>query len=64
MLFGTPAPDPALTLPVNIYQTSFQTFRFGLGSAMSVISLILMIVPPCLYLRASRLTAAPGRMTT
>ena len=35
-----PRPDAGLTLPVNIYQTSFQIFRFGLGSAMSVISLL------------------------
>lgn len=61
VLLGTPAPDSALTLPVNIYQTSFQSFRFGLGSAMSVISLILMIVPAVFYLRASKLTAAPGQ---
>jgi multiple sugar transport system permease protein len=60
VLFGTPAPTPALTLQVNIYQTSFQTFRFGLGSAMSVIALILMLIPAVYYLRASKLTAAPG----
>ena len=39
---------PALTLPVNVYQTSFQVFRFGLGAAMSVITLILMIIPAVL----------------
>ena len=60
VLFGTPAPDPVLTLQVNIYQTSFQTFRFGLGSAMSVVSLILMIVPAVFYLRASKLNSSPG----
>ena len=60
VLLGTPAPNSALTLQVNIYQTSFQNFRFGLGSAMSVLSLILMIVPAVFYLRASKLTAAPG----
>ena len=60
VLFGTPAPDPVLTLQVNIYQTSFQTFRFGLGSAMSVVSLILMIIPAVFYLRASKLTSSPG----
>ncbi len=60
VLFGTPAPNPVLTLPVNIYQTSFHTFRFGLGAAMSVLSLILLMIPVVLYLRASRLTAAPG----
>lgn len=60
VLLGTPAPEPALTLPVNVFQTSFQVFRFGLGGAMAVISLLLMIVPAVLYLRASRLTAAVG----
>ena len=60
VLFGTPAPDPVLTLQVNIYQTSFQTFRFGLGSAMSVVSLLLMIIPAVFYLRASKLTSSPG----
>jgi len=60
VLLGSPAPQPALTLPVNIYQTSFQVFRFGLGAAMAVISLILMIIPAVFYLRASKLTAAVG----
>ena len=60
VLLGSPAPEPALTLPVNVYQTSFQVFRFGLGAAMAVISLILMIIPAIFYLRASKLTAAVG----
>ena len=60
VLLGNPAPEPALTLPVNVYQTSFQVFRFGLGAAMAVISLILMIIPAVFYLRASKLTAAVG----
>ena len=60
VLFGTPAPNDVLTLQVNIYQTSFQYFRFGLGGAMSVLSLILTLIPAFIYLRASRLTAAPG----
>lgn len=60
VLLGTPAPDESLTLPVNVYQTSFQVFRFGLGGAMSVITLIIMLVPAVLYLRASRLNAAAG----
>ncbi len=60
VLLGSPAPTPALTLPVNVYQTSFQVFRFGLGAAMSVITLILMIIPAAYYLKASKLTAAVG----
>ena len=60
VLFGTPAPDPVLTLPVNIFQTAFQSFRFGLGAAMSVLSLILLLIPAVFYLRASKLTARAG----
>ncbi|MGI5131644.1 carbohydrate ABC transporter permease [Pseudonocardia sp. CA-107938] len=60
VLLGTPAPDAALTLPVNVFQTSFQVFRFGLGGAMAVISLVLMLIPAVIYLRASRLTANVG----
>jgi multiple sugar transport system permease protein len=60
VLFGSPAPYPALTLQVNVYQTSFQVFRFGLGAAMAVISLILTMIPVIFYLRASKLTAAVG----
>jgi len=39
----------------NIYVSSFQLFNFGLGAAMSVITLILMLIPGFLYLRALRL---------
>lgn len=62
VLLGTPAPEAALTLPVNVYQTSFQVFRFGLGGAMAVISLVLMMIPAVIYLRASKLTAAAGEV--
>jgi multiple sugar transport system permease protein len=42
-------------LPLNIYVSSFQLFNFGLGGAMSVITLILMLIPGFVYLRALRL---------
>ena len=45
----------AFTLPVNVYQTSFQVFRFGLGGAMSVVTLVIMLVPAVIYLRAFKL---------
>ena len=57
VLLGSPAPEEALTLPVNIYQTSFHVFRFGLGAAMSVLTLVIMTVPAVMYIRASRLNA-------
>jgi multiple sugar transport system permease protein len=59
MLFGTPAPEPVNLLPINIYQTSFQVFRFGLGAAMSVISLVILAIPAVFYLRSVRLDARP-----
>jgi multiple sugar transport system permease protein len=59
VLFGTPAPEAVNVLPVNIYQTSFQVFRFGLGAAMSVIALVILTIPAVIYLRSIRLDARP-----
>ena len=55
VMFGTPPPLQADVLPLNIYVSSFQLFNFGLGGAMSVITLILMLVPGFLYIRTLRL---------
>ncbi len=59
VLFGTPAPEAVNILPINIYQTSFQVFRFGLGAAMSVLALVILAVPAVIYLRSVRLDARP-----
>jgi multiple sugar transport system permease protein len=55
VMFGTPPPLQADVLPLNIYVTSFQLFKFGLGAAMSVITLIIMLIPGFLYIRVLRL---------
>src|SRR2546421_5518020 len=55
VMFGTPPPLQADVLPLNIYVSSFQLFDFGLGGAMSVITLIIMLIPGFLYIRALRL---------
>jgi multiple sugar transport system permease protein len=55
VMFGTPPPLQADVLPLNIYVSSFQLFNFGLGAAMSVITLIIMLIPGFVYLRALRL---------
>lgn len=55
VLFGAPAPDDVNVLPILVYVTSFQSFRFGLSAAMSVFSLILIAIPLFFYLRAVRL---------
>lgn len=58
VMFGTPPPVQADVLPLNIYVSSFQLFDFGLGAAMSVITLLLMLIPGVIYLRAMRLADA------
>lgn len=55
VLFGTPPPPPVDVLPLTVYINSFQIFNFGLGSAMSVLTLLLMMVPATLYMRLVRL---------
>lgn len=55
VLFGAPAPSDVNVLPILVYVTSFQSFRFGLSAAMAVASLILILIPLLIYLRAVRL---------
>lgn len=61
LLFGSPAPRPVDVLPIEVYATSFQTFRFGYASAMSVASLVLVLIPLLVYLRAVRLDTGADR---
>jgi len=55
VLFGAPAPEDVNVLPMAVYVASFQSFRFGLSAAMAVVSLILILIPLFIYLRAVRL---------
>jgi multiple sugar transport system permease protein len=55
VLFGTPPPPPVDVLPLTVYINSFQIFNFGLGSAMSVLTLLIMMIPATLYMRLVRL---------
>ncbi len=55
VLFGVPSPHDVEVLPVLTYVESFQNFRFGLSAAMAVLSLLLILVPLLVYLRAVRL---------
>lgn len=55
IMFGTPPSPQADVLPLNVYVTSFQTFNFGLGAAMSLITLVLMLIPAFFYIRMLRL---------
>jgi multiple sugar transport system permease protein len=61
VMFGSPPPTPVTVLPLNIYLTSFNLFDFSLGSAMSVITLIIMLIPGFFYLRMLRLGEVTSR---
>jgi len=60
VMFGTPPPTDVTVLPVNVYITSFQIFRFGLGATMSIITLVVMLIPGYIYFRALKLGSSAG----
>ncbi|WP_051663473.1 carbohydrate ABC transporter permease [Alicyclobacillus macrosporangiidus] len=55
VMFGTPPSPQAEVLPLNVYITSFQNFSFGLGSAVSILTLVLMMIPVVFYIHMLRL---------
>lgn len=61
VMFGASPPTWVTVLPLNIYTTSFNLFDFSLGSAMSIITLIIMMIPGVIYLRALRLGEVVSR---
>ena len=50
VLFGKSAPRPADLISIHIYQSSFITWNFGLGSAMSVLLLLFLLLVTAVYL--------------
>jgi multiple sugar transport system permease protein len=50
VLFGKAAPEAADLISIHIYQSSFQTWNFGTGSAMSVLLLLFLLVVTGVYL--------------
>ncbi len=51
VLFGTTPPSSVDTLPLNIYLFGFSDSLFGSASAMSVISMMILIIPVIFWLR-------------
>lgn len=54
VLFGGGAPESARLVSVEIYQSSFVTFNFGLGSAMSVLLLLFLMLVTAVHLALTR----------
>ncbi|MFI8966889.1 carbohydrate ABC transporter permease [Streptomyces sp. NPDC053493] len=59
VLFGKAAPEAADLISLHIYQSSFQTWNFGTGSAMSVLLLLFLLLVTGGYL----LLTSRGRRT-
>ncbi len=55
VLFGTTPPPSADILPLNIYLFGFSDMQFGSAAAMSILSILILIIPMALYLRAIRM---------
>jgi multiple sugar transport system permease protein len=53
VLFGATAPREADLISIHIYQSSFITWNFGLGSAMSVLLLLFLLIVTAVYLFAT-----------
>ncbi|MFE0641658.1 carbohydrate ABC transporter permease [Streptomyces sp. NPDC058877] len=60
VLFGKAAPEAADLISLHIYQSSFQTWNFGTGSAMSVLLLLFLLLVTGVYL----LLTSRGRKTS
>lgn len=50
VLFGKSAPEAADLIAIHIYQSSFITWNFGSGSAMSVLLLLFLLLVTAVYL--------------
>jgi multiple sugar transport system permease protein len=50
VLFGQSPPQQADVIAIHIYQNSFVTWNFGIGSAMSVMLLLFLLVITSVYL--------------
>ncbi|MFD9862094.1 carbohydrate ABC transporter permease [Streptomyces alboflavus] len=50
LLFGDAAPESADLISIHIYQSSFVTWNFGTGAAMSVLLLLFLLVVTAAYL--------------
>jgi multiple sugar transport system permease protein len=54
ILYGDSPPTSADLISLHIYSVSFESWNFGLGSAMSVLLMIFLLIVSLIYLRVLR----------
>jgi multiple sugar transport system permease protein len=55
VMFGDAPPSSADLISLHIYTVSFESWNFGLGSAMSVLLMVFLLIVSVVYLRVLRL---------
>ena len=63
VLFGGSAPEQADLISIHIYRSSFITWNFGSGSAMSVVLLLFLLLVTAVYLLITNRRRTPMRET-
>ncbi|GAB3003145.1 ABC transporter permease [Amycolatopsis acidiphila] len=57
VMFSSPPPSSAASLPISTYFYAFTSFDYGLAAALAVITIILLMIPGYLYLRMTRIAS-------
>lgn len=55
VMFSSPPPTSVDVLPINTYFHAFTTFDFGIASAISVMTMLILLVPGYIYLRMTHI---------
>lgn len=56
VMFSSPAPPSVEVLPIAAYFNAFDSFDFGVASAISVVTMVILLIPGYIYIRATRLS--------
>jgi multiple sugar transport system permease protein len=57
VMFSSPPPPSVEVLPISAYFNAFSSFDFGIACAISVVTMIILIIPAFVYIRATRISA-------
>jgi multiple sugar transport system permease protein len=61
VMFSSPPPTSAAVLPISTYFYAFTSFQYGTASAIAVITMLMLVIPGYIYLRATRIAERAER---
>lgn len=56
VMFSAPPPESVMVLPISTFFYAFVTFEYGVASAIAVLTMLVLLVPGYIYIRASRIS--------